>query len=111
MQDAVDPKIQVFPAWLTSEVYSLSFSVSSLQLNFTKAFSIQIIFLVFCDGNVTRLKWKHSTPFLIVHGSLLDTTSETSECSGDTAAQVNADFASEASFRKTQLRNRLLYSS
>jgi len=31
---------------------------------------------------------------------LLDTTSETSECSKDTKAEVNIDFTSEASFRK-----------
>ena len=67
-------------------------------------FSIQVIFLVVCYGNVTGLKQKHPTSFLIADDSLSDMTSEASECSWDTAAQVSVDIASEASFRKNTVK-------
>lgn len=67
-------------------------------------FSIQVIFLVVSYGNVTVLKQKHPTPFLIVDDSLSDMTSEICECCWDTAAQVNVDVASGASFRKNTFK-------
>ena len=67
-------------------------------------FSIQVIFHVVCYSNVTGLKQEHPTPFLIVDDNLSDMTSETSQCSWDTAAQVNVDLASEASFRKSTVK-------
>lgn len=65
---------------------------------------VQVIFRLVCHGNVTGLKQKSPTLFLVFDDSLSDMASEASECSWDTTVQVNVDLACEASFRKNIIK-------
>lgn len=101
IKNAIDPnQSQICPSWLTSEICNPSFSISLLQECLAKMFTIQVIFLLVCHCNVTGLKQKSPTLFLVFYKSLSHATSVTSKCSWDITIQVNVDLASEASFSK-----------